>query len=299
MIEFKQGSTARLPVTMDDLVGEPITGVTNDDITVSVKRYGQAVETVGSVDRSFSEFTDGAFADSGVYELVVGAAVTATPGVLHYIVTATGVAPYRGIVKIVANEEGDTYTRIGAPVGASISADIAGVQADTDDLQTKVNLVKAAVDTNLDTTVGSRASSASVAAIPTNPLLTNDARLDNLANADVATSTRASASALTTVDGKVDDIGTNVDSIKADTDAYLDVSVSSRASQTSVDAMRNVVDRLRSIGEGRLKLVTSGTYANHMELYDITSGLLIQRWLMKDPDGNPTSEDPFERVPTL
>lgn len=51
----------------------------------------------------------------------------------------------------------------------------------------------------------------------------------------VDVSALATASALTTVEGKIDTIDIVVDAIKADTDAYLDASVSSRASQTSVD----------------------------------------------------------------
>src|SRR5207237_10084615 len=35
-------------------------------------------------------------------------------------------------------QTGDAYARIGAPVGASISADIAGVQSDTDSIQTRI-----------------------------------------------------------------------------------------------------------------------------------------------------------------
>lgn len=35
-------------------------------------------------------------------------------------------------------QTGDNYARIGAPVGASISADIAGVQSDTNDIQTRI-----------------------------------------------------------------------------------------------------------------------------------------------------------------
>lgn len=50
------------------------------------------------------------------------------------------------------NQTGDSYSRLGAPAGASVSADIAEIEAETD----------------------------GIASIPTNPLLTTDARLNNL-----------------------------------------------------------------------------------------------------------------------
>lgn len=69
---------------------------------------------------------------------------------------------------IVANIESDTYARIGAPAGASVSADIAGIQSDTNDLQAQVGTAGAGLtslgDTrlaNLDSTVSSRLATAS------------------------------------------------------------------------------------------------------------------------------------------
>ena len=49
---------------------------------------------------------------------------------------------------------GDTFARVGAPVGATISADIAAVQADTDNLQTRIPaaLVGGKIDSALDAT---------------------------------------------------------------------------------------------------------------------------------------------------
>lgn len=53
-------------------------------------------------------------------------------------------------------QTGDSFARIGAPVGASISADIAGVQADTDNIQTR--LPTSLVSGRIDASVGAMAA---------------------------------------------------------------------------------------------------------------------------------------------
>lgn len=50
------------------------------------------------------------------------------------------------------NQTGDAFVRLGAPVGASISADVAGVQSDTNDIQTR--LPAALVSGRIDASVG-------------------------------------------------------------------------------------------------------------------------------------------------
>lgn len=57
---------------------------------------------------------------------------------------------------------GDAYARLGAPVGASIAADIAGVQADTDNIQTR--LPAALVSGRMDASVGAMANDVVTAA---------------------------------------------------------------------------------------------------------------------------------------
>lgn len=128
------------------------------------------------------------------------------------------------VFQIRQKQTGDAYARLGAPAGASVSADVAAVKAetativaDTNELQTDltnggrldllVDAIKAKTD-NLPASpaaVGSAmtltsaydaaktaASQTSVNAIPTNPLLTNDARLANL---DATISSRSTLTA--------------------------------------------------------------------------------------------------------
>ncbi|MBI5192756.1 MAG: hypothetical protein HZA08_04860 [Nitrospirae bacterium] len=98
---------------------------------------------------------------------------------------------------IVANIESDTYARVGAPAGASVSADIAGIQADTNDLQTQVGTAGDGLtslgDTriaNLDATVSSRASGTDYTA-------TRAAKIDNL---DATVSSRLASASYTAPD---------------------------------------------------------------------------------------------------
>ena len=145
---------------------------------------------------------------------------------------------------------------------ASDSANIAAIKAKTDNLpsdpasntvvntrasQTSVNaipinplLTTDARLNNLDATISSRATQTSVSAIPINPLLTSDTRLNHL-DADISSrASQTSVSAiptnpLLTTDSRVNN---------------LDTTISSRASQTSLDAdfgnMSTLVTNLQS-----------------------------------------------------
>jgi hypothetical protein len=59
-------------------------------------------------------------------------------------------------------QTGDNYVRLGAPVGADISTDIAGVQSDTDNIQTR--LPAALVGARMDSSVGAMAADVITAA---------------------------------------------------------------------------------------------------------------------------------------
>lgn len=90
------------------------------------------------------------------------------------------------------NQTGDSFARIGAPVGASISADVAGVQSDTDNIQTRIPA--ALVSGRIDASVGAMAS-----AVITNAAIAADTGLkpirSNTAQAGAATTITLDASA--------------------------------------------------------------------------------------------------------
>lgn len=82
----------------------------------------------------------------------------------HVAFTFTGSGAVPATVQIYTSfpQTGDNYARLGAPAGASISADIAGVQSDTNDIQTRIPA--ALVSGRIDASVGAMASGVVTAA---------------------------------------------------------------------------------------------------------------------------------------
>lgn len=75
---------------------------------------------------------------------------------------ATGAIPTTVQIYTNTPQTGDAFARLGSPVGASISADIAGVQADTDNIQTRIPA--ALVSGRMDCSVGAMAADVLTAA---------------------------------------------------------------------------------------------------------------------------------------
>lgn len=100
---------------------------------------------------------------------------------------------------------GDAFARLGAPVGASHAADIAAVQADTDDIQTRIPT--ALVSGRIDASVGAMAANTvTAAAVATNAIdadaLATDAVneiADGLLNRDMSTGTDSGSTTVRTV----------------------------------------------------------------------------------------------------
>lgn len=103
------------------------------------------------------------------------------------------------IAGYIDTEVGAIYTRIGAPTGASIAADIAAVQADTDNIQTR--LPAALVSGRMDASVGAMAAD-----VLTASALASDAVTE-------IQSGLATAAALATVDTVVDGIKVTTDKL--------------------------------------------------------------------------------------
>lgn len=102
--------------------------------------------------------------DEAVYDVLFGTVapatatnITAATGVTLAAVTHTGaVIPVVSALTGHVGQTGDCFTRLGAPAGASVSADIAGVQSDTNDIQTR--LPAALVGGRMDSSVGAAAA---------------------------------------------------------------------------------------------------------------------------------------------
>jgi len=123
---------------------------------------------------------------NGLYSLTFDATDTANVGELYFSVVVAGALPVFGTYVVLEEavydalfaasaagfgtaQTGDAFARLGAPAGASVSADIAAVktetasiQADTNDIQTR--LPAALVSGRMDSSIGAVAAGAIAAA---------------------------------------------------------------------------------------------------------------------------------------
>jgi hypothetical protein len=129
MLPLKSGVASLVPVMLQDSVtGNPYKNVLYNNVQATViKNDGTVVDlgTLGPTD--WTEVTTGAFSQRGFYLLKIPASALSQEGNFAYGVSVTGARFYAGEVWIRANTEKDNYDRLGAPVGANISADIANV----------------------------------------------------------------------------------------------------------------------------------------------------------------------------
>src|SRR5574343_432192 len=164
MIEYKQGLTKFVPVRIFNSVGDPVSGIAFGSVTATTQKADGSTEAVSVTGADWQEVVAGAFAGAGVYALQLSASNLNQTGTLTYAVATTGNKTFVGAIKVVANEEVDTYTRIGAPTLASVSADIANLDSDIANLDADVANVDSDVATltsnvaNLDADVSAVAS---------------------------------------------------------------------------------------------------------------------------------------------
>lgn len=162
MLDYKQGSSARVPVALVSTgTGLPSAGVLAAAVTCwVVLADGSATSVTVTGGGTWTELTAGNTLNSGEYLLLLPSSVITQPGLLMYFISTSGSDTYKGIIKVTANETVDVFNRLGAPVGASISADIAQVEghaAASDSTGTAIN-------TKLGTPAGASVS-ADIAAI--------------------------------------------------------------------------------------------------------------------------------------
>ncbi len=103
----------------------------------------------------------------GLYKLALTTTHTNTLGEFQLHITGSGADPTDVTHQVVLDlpgiaQTGDAYARLGAPAGASTAADIAAIQSDTNDIQTR--LPAALVSGRMDSSVGAMASNVITAA---------------------------------------------------------------------------------------------------------------------------------------
>lgn len=162
---IKHGSTDQSVVIriVDSTDGTPETGVTAATSGLALEYRREGATSTAITESDLTNLND-AHADGGMKHIGNGyyrvdvpdaAFAAGADGVLIHG-TVTGMVVLGVYVPLVANLEADTYARLGAPAGASIAADVAGVQSDTNDIQTR--LPAALVSGRIDASVGAMAS---------------------------------------------------------------------------------------------------------------------------------------------
>jgi len=202
---IKAGTTS---VILDDIiildtsssVGAGLTGLAYNTSSLLCYYHRNTSSTIAQVvlaSMTLGTFTSGGFVAlpsagnhcPGGYQFCPPDAAFATgaQSVTFYLKGAANMAETRVTVLLTTNDDqvdvaqtGDSYARLGAPAGASVSADVAAVKSDTATILNDVNVGAGAIYARLGAPAGAslaadiaeiEAETDGIAAIPTTPLL--------------------------------------------------------------------------------------------------------------------------------
>src|SRR5689334_22336027 len=124
-MSLKKNAQRQVVFTMKDTAGAAVTGLTP---TCQVSKDGGAFAGCSNSPAEVS---------AGWYKITL-TATEMNADAVAFKATGSGAVQFDQVVYTEVTLPDDTYTRVGAPVGASISADIAAVQSDTDNIQTRL-----------------------------------------------------------------------------------------------------------------------------------------------------------------
>jgi hypothetical protein len=226
MSEIKAGATDQSIefVLLDATTGEPATGLTIADLDASYARTRSAA--VQNALTALSAVTD-AHADNqaiqvhatfqpGVYRVdFPDAAFAAGAAFVTLVITGAAIKPSHRNFSLVVNTAEDIYTRLGAPAGASVSADVAAVKAETAAIVVDTNELQTdwANGGRLDLILDARASQASVDTVDG---IVDAILVDTGTDIPATLATLATAADLAAVDTVVDAIQAKTDALPAD-----------------------------------------------------------------------------------
>jgi hypothetical protein len=143
---IKQNTANWLPVRLVDATDAPVTGLAFNAVAITntfkLCKAGVAAATWNPPNAG-AWIEDG----SGYYRALLAAGDCDTLGLLTLIAVTTTGQPFESVERVESTLPADTYSRVGAPAGASVSADIAAIQAKTVNLPAS----PAAVGSNMGT----------------------------------------------------------------------------------------------------------------------------------------------------
>lgn len=266
---FKTNAAVRLPVRLLDSSFAAVTGVAQGSTTVAILfPGGTSSSLVAGTNYTWTEISTGAFSGKGLYILEITQATLNGTG--EYTVAINGgsgsaVAEFSCYSELPA----DVYTRVGAPAGASVSADIAAVKVDTGAIST--------VNTKLGTPAGVSVS-ADIAAVKSD--------------------TSVAASQSTTAATQATTAATNTGTIntKLGSPAGVSVSADIAALQTDIDTNNTDTALVKKYLEGTWHIYTSGLDANRLVIFDTDGITPLIKFDLKDSVGAATTTNPFRRI---
>ena len=130
--DIKLGATTEVPMFIKSDAGPKVTGADfTDAITIYWRCFGETTTAINETGDTLVEVRP------GYYELTTNDTITCAAGKVLFVwmegdVGVYTVDPAFTKFSVVANVEADSYERLGAPAGASVSADVAAVKADTE-----------------------------------------------------------------------------------------------------------------------------------------------------------------------
>jgi hypothetical protein len=231
MFAFKQNTANKALVgIVDQTSGFGVTGLAYNAAGLSFKVAKSGAAAAAKVLAA----PDWIEAGNGWYWVALSAGECDTLGIgllISIFLGVEGAYPF----EIRANLESDVFTRVGAPAGATVSADVAAVKADTAAVKLKTDNLPAnpASQTNLDVAVSTRMAAGSFVA-PDNATIASTA-------ADVI-AIKAQTDTLPSIDAAIDALATAITSLTSVTSAGL-----VRASDENTVRDQFVVD-----GDGKL-----------------------------------------------
>jgi hypothetical protein len=136
MYPVKLSTALTVPFFAHDANGDGVTGLVDGGFTKRISKNGGAF---AAMTVTISEM------ENGWYSLPLGTGHTDTLGILSVSLSHASTKRINLQWRVDTNlagdsvpQTGDSFVRLGAPAGASVSADVAGVQSDTNDIQTRL-----------------------------------------------------------------------------------------------------------------------------------------------------------------
>ncbi len=281
MIEVKNGVDSWVPVRIVNTTGAGVAGIAFGSVTATACKAGGTTANISpAAGADWVEVTAGAFAGTGVYQLKILAAVLNTNGVLEIAVTNGVNVTYVGAVKVVANEEYDTYTSLtGGVTLKNVRHTIRGITAIENDGTPPLVLQTATAASALYLNAGAAGTAL---------------RADGFTHGFQISGRTHGIYTYGGVDGTLSE-GESA-GFKAQGNVGLDIYGADNDLFAGAAFPTSKITDLHDALLGEWKIFTSGPDANRLVLYR-PSAAVLKKFDLQDSAGNPTSLRPYRRVP--